>query len=149
MSVAGQCFFLFQNSTIPCSVLRIGWCYSQHLLSTSRNSWRRKAFRLSPFALSHRIIPGRERSFILFRLKTPLACVRKHDDQDQEQVSEVNECEHSSSSSTEKTDEELYQAAQRLRVRRERSALRIRAHRPFWTYIVSFTFYNDTKLICG
>lgn len=37
----------------------------------------------------------------------------------------------------EKTEEQLFEAAQRLRVRRERSILRIRAYRPIWTYIVS------------
>lgn len=84
----------------------------------------------------------------LFRLKTTLECVLNHTDEDQEQVYEVTQHEYSSSSLTKKRDEELYQAAQLLRVRLERLSLYIREHQPFWTYLITVTFHNDSKVIC-
>lgn len=38
----------------------------------------------------------------------------------------------------EQLEEELFLASQRLRLRQDREVLRIRAHRPVWTYLVSF-----------
>lgn len=37
----------------------------------------------------------------------------------------------------EQLEEELFLASQRLRLRQDREVLRIRAHRPVWTYLVS------------
>lgn len=44
----------------------------------------------------------------------------------------------------EQLEEELFLASQRLRLRQDREILRIRAHRPVWTYVVSFSFFFIT-----
>lgn len=40
----------------------------------------------------------------------------------------------------EQLQEELFLASQRLKLRQDREILRIKAHRPIWTYVVSFRF---------